>query len=187
MPPTSRLFSCNVGTLTRPLRQAALTSRPYLSGVFLLLAVISFTAMPTSQAAALPAFDAIVDYLRWGLRSLFVIWILAALVLWLAGTAALVSARRGVAHTLAGGATSFGRATNVNPIVRRVLNPLRVAILALAGTTLLLLNRPSLASLIVILAITLLLLLVVQVLATPADATGTNVSSSSPNSSTEQP
>ena len=108
-------------------------------------------------------------------------------LLWLAGTGALVSARRGVAHTLAGGASSFGRATHVNPIVRRALNPLRVAILALAGTTLLLLDRPSLASLIVILAITLLLLLVVQVLATPADATGTNVSSSSPNSSTEQP
>lgn len=133
-------------------------------GVGLLLGrQIYLSEVPTSilpRDTATFVYDTLIRYLRWGIRGVFVVAIVVALIAWASGNDAV---RRGLRKL--GGDREVGPAARW---VQRYAWPLRVAVVALAGIVLLMLSSPSLTTVIVLVVVVLILLGVVEILRAPA-------------------
>ncbi len=115
-------------------------------------------------------FDTLVRYLRWGIRAIFVVGLLVALGVWLSGpSSAATSIRRGTLGWTRGVGEGHP-AGSVSVFAARYTNPLRVAIIGLAGIVLLL-TEPSAGSIILLAVIVVLLLLAVEALRAPVART----------------
>ena len=115
-------------------------------------------------------FDTLVRYLRWGIRAIFVVGVLVALGVWLSGpSSAATSLRRGTLGWTRGVGEGHP-AGSVSVFAARYTNPLRVAIIGLAGIVLLL-TEPSAGTIILLAVIVVLLLLAVEALRAPVART----------------
>lgn len=123
-----------------------------------------------TRLAATPIFNVLVRDLRWGLRLLFALYLLAALVVWISNTSSFRSAVGSILRRRQEGPGDNGRATRLSGAVRRYRNAIRVTVLALGGVAFILLDSPPLAATLTIVAIAVVLLLIVQILVrlTPA-------------------
>jgi hypothetical protein len=116
-------------------------------------------------------FDTLVRYLRWGIRAIFVIGLLVALGVWVSGPSpSATSIRRGTLSWTRGVGAQHP-AGSVSVFVARYTNPLRVAVIAVAGI-ILLLTELSAGTIILLAVIVVLLLLAIEALRAPVTHTG---------------
>lgn len=118
--------------------------------------------LPRDSAAFI--FDTVVRYLRWGIRLLLLIALLVALGGWLSGPSRSAIATRRFATSAP---KKLGQRFETGPVgafVLRFTTALRVGIIALACIILLLINAPSLGTVIALAVIAAVLLLVVELL-----------------------
>ena len=137
-----------------------------LIGRHIYLSEIPTTILPRSTAASI--FDTLVRYLRWGIRLVLLVALLIALGLWVTGPSGSATAVRRGLSTSGGRAGRGLRNGPVGAFVTSYTNVLRVAIIAIGGIVLLLIDGPSLATVIVLALIVVLLLVAVQLLRAPS-------------------
>jgi LPXTG-motif cell wall-anchored protein len=137
-----------------------------LIGRHIYLSEIPTNILPHSTAASI--FDTLVRYLRWGIRLVFLVALLIALGLWVTGASGSATAVRRGLSTSGGRAGRGLRDGPVGDFVTSYANVLRVAIIAIGGIVLLLIDGPSLATIIVLAVIVVLLLVAVQLLRAPS-------------------
>ncbi len=137
-----------------------------LIGRHIYLSEIPTNILPRSTAASV--FDTLVRYLRWGIRLVLLVALLIALGLWVSGPSGSATAVRRGLSTSGGRAGRGLRDGPVGGFVTSYANVLRVAIIAVGGIVLLLIDGPSLATVIVLALIVVLLLVAVQLLRAPS-------------------
>ena len=137
-----------------------------LIGRHIYLSEIPTNILPRSTAASM--FDTLVRYLRWGIRLVLLVALLIALGLWVTGPSGSATAVRRGLSTSGGRAGRGLRNGPVGAFVTSYANVLRVAIIAVGGIVLLLIDGPSLATVIVLAVIVVLLLVAVQLLRAPS-------------------
>jgi hypothetical protein len=169
--------------LARNRRRATLVIGLAVMGTMLALAAallvvrgIVVGAVPEqSSAAAASAYDIIVRFVRAALRTLFVVGLVVALAAWVTGPSSAAVRIRG---TLARGVASLRRGAvarrlaegPVGPWVHDHLGLVRTALVVLAALVVVLLDRPSGRTILVVVLVLLVLLGIVQFLDQPRPA-----------------
>jgi hypothetical protein len=109
-------------------------------------------------------FDTVVRYLHWGIRLVFLLSLLVALVAWVSGPTNTATKFR---NAVAEGPRRLGAQLNtgeVGTFVANHVNVLRVGIIAVAIAIFLFIDQPSVATVILLAVIAVVLLLVVELL-----------------------
>jgi len=145
-----------------------------LIGRNIYLSDIPTDKLPRSTAAFI--FDTLVRYLRWGLRLVFLVALLVALGLWLSGPSGPAVAFRRTVSNFSSRFAGSVRAGPVGQFLARYVNVFRVGIVAIGGIVLLLIDGPSLATVIVLAVIVVLLLVLLEVLKAPSGQTAAGTS-----------
>ena len=126
-----------------------------------------------SVAAATSVFDALVNFIRLGLRAILVVAIAVAVGAWVTGPSASAVATRGyfsrVVAAFRGGAESAGIKTGpVGAFAAKYHTALRVGVLSVAVLVYITAAHPTGAWTLKVLAVTLVLLFIVEIMARPA-------------------
>ena len=138
--------------------------------------LIYLDAVPPERltpAAAASVFDALVYFIRLGLRAVLVLFLAIAVLAWVTGPAAQPTAvRRGLGRGVAAirrGTDRAGLDTGAfGTTLHSLLAPIRIGILAVALLAYMMADHPTGAFTAVVIGVALLVLLVVEVLARPA-------------------
>ncbi|GAA4697147.1 hypothetical protein GCM10023215_39120 [Pseudonocardia yuanmonensis] len=180
LPWVTLAFLIGGALLARNRRRATLVIGLAVMGTMLALAaallvvrgVVVGAVAEQSSAAAASAYDILVRFVRAALRTLFVVGLVVALAAWVTGpSSAAVRIRRALARGVASlrrGAVARRLAEGpVGPWVHDHLGLLRTALVVLAALVVVLLDRPSGVTVLVVVLVLLVLLGVVQFLDQP--------------------